>query len=179
MRRVRLVRRVRVVRRARLVRQVRLVLVLACLVLGAASPSRADTRVRVEFTDRGECSVTANGPASRSHVRYPRVTPEWRCAVPGLRDAGSVDLEVLAPPGADRPAASFPRLRWEPHGDRWVGRARLPSAPAFVRLAPAGSRGSRWLDLSVVLAAAAAIVWSLAIGRGGGPGSTSLQARPN
>jgi len=99
-------------------------------------------------------------------VRYPRQTADWRCAVPGLGSADRVDLEVVAPAGAERPASSFPQLAWQHDAGRWVGRARLPAAPAFVRLVPGGSRRERWLDLIVAAAAVAAALWSLAVARG-------------
>jgi len=127
----------------------------------------ADTRLRVEFTDTGDCSVTTSGPSGRSHVRYPRQMADWRCAVTTVRDTGPVDLEVVAPPGAERPAASFPQLAWSEENGRWVGRARLPSLPSFVRLVPAGSARERWLDVSVLAAAAVATLWSLVVA---GPG---------
>jgi hypothetical protein len=125
----------------------------------------ADTRLRVELTDTGDCSVTTNGPSGRSHVRYPRSTADWRCAVTTVADAGVVELEVVAPPGADRPASSFPQLAWHEEAGRWIGRARLPSPPAFVRLAPSGSR-ERWLDGAALAAAALATLWSLGVARG-------------
>jgi hypothetical protein len=126
----------------------------------------ADTRLRVELTDRDDCVVTTNGPSGRSHVRYPRHVAEWRCAVTTVRDAGVVDLEVVAPPGAGRPASSFPQLTWREETARWVGRARLPAAPAFVRIVQAGGTRERWLDLAVAAAALAAALWSLAVARG-------------
>jgi hypothetical protein len=126
----------------------------------------ADTRLHVEFTDQGDCRVTTTGPAGRSAVRYPRQSAEWRCAVTTVRDAGPVDLEVAAPSGAERPSSSFPQLSWSDEGGRWIGRARLPSAPSFVRLAPAGTSRERWLDASVLAAAAVAMLWSLAVARG-------------
>jgi hypothetical protein len=126
----------------------------------------ADSRLRVEFTDTGDCSVVTTGPVGRSAVRYPRQSAEWRCAVTSVGDAGAVDLEVVAPPGAGRPASSFPQLTWAEENGRWIGRSRVPSPPAFVRLVPAGSGRERWLDLSVLVAAAAATLWSLAFARG-------------
>lgn len=126
----------------------------------------ADTRLRVEFTDTGDCSVVTTGPVGRSAVRYPRQSAEWRCAVTSVGDAGPVDLEVVAPPGAGRPASSFPQLTWTEEDSRWMGRARVPSPPAFVRLVPAGSARERWLDASVLVAAAVATIWSLAFARG-------------
>jgi hypothetical protein len=126
----------------------------------------ADTRLRVEFTDKGDCSVVTSGPTGRSAVRYPRQSAEWRCAVTSVRDAGVVDLEVVAPPGAGRPASSFPQLQWIEENGRWTGRSRVPSPPAFVRLVPAGSARERWLDASVLAAAAIATIWSLAFARG-------------
>jgi hypothetical protein len=126
----------------------------------------ADTRLRVEFTDKGDCSVVTIGSIGRSAVRYPRQSAEWRCAVTSVGDAGAVDLEVVAPPGAGRPASSFPQLKWMEENGRQVGRARMPSPPAFVRLVPAGSTRERWLDASVLLAAVAAILSSLAFARG-------------
>jgi hypothetical protein len=125
----------------------------------------ADTRLRVEFTDTGDCSVVTSGPTGRSAVRYPRQLAEWRCAVTTVGDAGAVDLEVVAPPGVARPASSFPQLTWTEENGRWMGRAHLPSPPAFVRVVPSGSARERWLDASVLLAAAAATIWSLAFAR--------------
>ncbi|MGH9315188.1 MAG: hypothetical protein ACRD1S_18540 [Vicinamibacterales bacterium] len=80
--------------------------------------------------------------------------------------AGAVDLEVVTPPGAERPASSFPQLAWSQENGRWVGRARLSSPPSFVRLVPAGSARERWLDVSVLAAAAVATLWSLVVARG-------------
>jgi hypothetical protein len=125
----------------------------------------AETRLRVEFTDTGDCSVVTSGPTGRSAVRYPRQLAEWRCAVTTVGDAGAVDLEVVAPPGAARPASSFPQLTWTEENGRWMGRTQLPSPPAFVRVVPSGSARERWLDASVLLAAAAATIWSLAFAR--------------
>jgi hypothetical protein len=125
----------------------------------------ADTRLRVEFTERGDCVVTTNGPSGRSHVRYPRHVDDWRCAVTTVRDAGIVDLDVVAPPATRRPASTFPQLTWREEAGRWVGRARLPAAPAFVRIVPEGG-GERWLDVAVAAAAIAAGLWSLAAARG-------------
>lgn len=90
---------------------------------------------------------------------------EWRCAVTSVGGAGAVELEVVAPPGAERPASSFPQLKWTEGDGRWEGRARLPSPPSFVRLVPAGSARERWLDVSVLAAAAIATIWSLAFAR--------------
>jgi hypothetical protein len=126
----------------------------------------AETRLRVEFTDQGDCSVTTSGPMGRSAVRYARQSADWRCAVTSVGGAGAVALEVVAPPGADRPAVSFPQLMWREEGGRWVGRNELPALPAFVRLVPAGSAHERWLDITVLAAAAAATLWSLAVARG-------------
>jgi hypothetical protein len=126
----------------------------------------ADTRLRVEFTDKGDCSVVTAGPSGRSAVRYPRQSAEFRCAVTSVGDPGAVDLEVVAPPGAGRPASSFPQLTWTEENGRWTGRARVPSPPAFVRLVPFGSARERWLDATVLVAAAAATLWSLAFARG-------------
>jgi hypothetical protein len=144
----------------------RLTLLLTVFFAFAPVVATADTRLRVEFTDKGDCSVVTTGPVGRSAVRYPRQSAEWRCAVTSVGDAGAVDLEVVAPPGAGRPASSFPQLRWTEDNGRWMGRARVPSPPAFVRLVPAGSARERWLDVSVLLAAAAATIWSLAFARG-------------
>ncbi|MGH9332116.1 MAG: hypothetical protein ACRD09_16865 [Vicinamibacterales bacterium] len=47
-----------------------------------------------------------------------------------------------------------------------MGRARLSSPPSFVRLVPAGSARERWLDVSVLAAAAVATLWSLVVARG-------------
>jgi len=126
----------------------------------------ADTRLRVEFTDTGDCSVVTVGATGRSAVRYPRQSAEWRCAVTSVDGAGAVELEVVAPPGAARPASSFPQLKWTEVKGRWEGRARLPAPPSFVRLVPAGSARERWLDASVLAAAAIATIWSLAFARG-------------
>jgi hypothetical protein len=134
-------------------------------ILFSVVPS-AETRLRVEFTDQGDCSVTTSGPMGRSAVRYPRQSADWRCAVTSVSGAGAVALEVVAPPGADRPAVSFPQLMWREEGGRWVGRNELPALPAFVRLVPAGSAHERWLDITVLAAAAAATLWSLAVARG-------------
>jgi hypothetical protein len=138
------------------------------LILLALMPvaAGAETRLRVEFTDKGDCSVVTTGPIGRSAVRYPRQSAEFRCAVTSVGDAGAVDLEVVAPPGAGRPASSFPQLTWTAENGRWTGRARVPSPPAFVRLVPSGSARERWLDVSVLVAAAAATLWSLAFARG-------------
>jgi hypothetical protein len=119
----------------------------------------------VEFTDKGDCSVVTVGAIGRSAVRYPRQSAEWRCAVTLVGGAGAVELEVVAPPGAGRPASSFPQLKWTEEDGRWEGRARLPSPPSFVRLVPAGSARERWLDVSVLAAAAIATIWSLAFAR--------------
>lgn len=145
---------------------VRSVLVSAVAALASVGVATGDTRVRVELTDRGDCSVTTNGPGGRSHVRYPRHLADWRCAVTTVHDMGAVDLEVVAPPGADRPASSFPQLAWREEGGRWVGRGRMPAPPAFVRLVPAGAARERWLDLTVAAAAIAAALWALAVARG-------------
>ena len=125
----------------------------------------AETRLRVEFTDEGDCSVVTVGATGRSAVRYPRQSAEWRCAVTSVGGAGAIDLEVVAPPGTGRPASSFPQLKWTEDNGRWEGRARLPSPPSFVRLVPAGSARERWLDVSVLAAAAIATIWSLAFAR--------------
>jgi hypothetical protein len=123
----------------------------------------ADTRLRVELTDRGDCSVTTNSAAGRSHVRYPRQRADWRCAVTAVGGSEPIDLEIVAPPGAGRPASSFPRATWTEEQGRWIGRARLPSPPSFVRLVPSGSSREAWLDVAVLAAAAAAMMWSLSI----------------
>jgi hypothetical protein len=135
------------------------------LILLSASLA-ADTRLRVEFTEKGDCSVITMGPTGRSSVRYPRLSADWRCAVTSVGDAAAVDLEVVAPAGGERPASSFPQLAWTEENGRWVGRAPLPSPPSFVRLVPAGSARERWLDASVLAAAAAATLWALAVARG-------------
>jgi hypothetical protein len=123
----------------------------------------AQTRLRVELTDQGDCSVTTNSAAGRSHVRYPRQRADWRCAVTAVGGSEAVDLEIVAPPGAGRPAASFPRATWSEEQGRWIGRARLPSPPSVVRIVPSGSSREAWLDVAVLAAAAAAMMWSLAI----------------
>jgi hypothetical protein len=135
------------------------------ILLGSAA-LHADTRLRVEFTDQGDCSVTTSGPTGRSAVRYPPHSADWRCAVTTVRDAGPIDLEVVAPPGVERPSSSFPQLSWRDEDGRWIGRSRLPAPPSFVRLTPAGSSRERWLDASLVAAAAVAMLWSLAVARG-------------
>jgi hypothetical protein len=142
-------------------------------ILGSTVHLHADTRLRVELTDQGDCSVTTNSAAGRSHVRYPRQRADWRCAVTAVGGSEPVDLEIVAPPGAGRPASSFPRATWSEEQGRWIGRARLPSPPSFVRIVPSGSSREAWLDIAVLAAAAAAMMWSLSIAgrapRGGRP----------
>jgi hypothetical protein len=96
-------------------------------------------------------------------VRYPRHTSEWRCAVTTVGEGGAIDLEVVAPPAIGRPSSSFPQMTWRQESGRWVARAKLPAAPSFVRLVPAGSTRERWLDAAVLLAAAVAMIVSLVI----------------
>jgi hypothetical protein len=148
-------------------RPFRVVVIALTLCFGVIpEPATADTRLRVEFTDKGDCSVVTVGATGRSAVRYPRQAAEWRCAVTSVGGVGAVELEVVAPPGAERPASSFPQLKWTEVNGRWEGRARLPAPPSFVRLVPAGSARERWLDVSVLAAAAVATIWSLAFARG-------------
>jgi hypothetical protein len=123
----------------------------------------AQTRLRVELTDQGDCSVTTNSAAGRSHVRYPRQRADWRCAVTAVDGSDPVELEIVAPPGSGRPASSFPRATWTEERGRWIGRARLPSPPSFVRVVPSASSREAWLDVAVLAAAAAAMLWSLSI----------------
>jgi hypothetical protein len=86
-----------------------------------------------------------------------------RCAVTAVGGSEPVDLEIVAPPGAGRPASSFPRASWSEEQGRWIGRARLPSPPSFVRIVPSGSSRETWLDIAVLAAAAVAMMWSLTI----------------
>jgi hypothetical protein len=118
------------------------------------------------MTEAGTCIVSGSGPALRGTMTYPRRTAEPRCAIAGVAPGAAIDLEVIAPPGAARPAAAFPRLAWTERGGRWVGRAALPAAPAFVRLHDSGTAAAaRALDVLTVAATIAAAVWSLARGR--------------
>lgn len=136
--------------------------------LSTASSARAQTSIRVEFTAAGECAVTTGGPSGRANVKYPRRTPELRCVVPSTRAPGVVDLEVVLPPGAARPSGEFPRLAWSERDGRWVGVARLPAPPGFVRVPDAGA-GLRTplLDLLVIAGAVLGALW--AVGRGRAP----------
>jgi len=140
----------------------------AILVLLSAAPgARAQTSVRVEFTAAGECAVTAVGPTGRAGMKSPLRTSELKCLIPVPRDAGAVDLEVLMPPGASRPAGAFPRLAWTERDGRWLGAASLPAAPAFVRV-PEPDRGAlreRVLDVLVLAGALLGAVWSVRKGR--------------
>jgi hypothetical protein len=99
-------------------------------------------------------------------MTYPRRTAEPRCAIAGVAPGSAIELEVIAPPGAPRPAAGFPRLEWTERDGRWVGRGSLPASPAFVRLDEAGTAAAaRALDALTVAATIAAALWSLARGR--------------
>ena len=141
--------------------------IAVCVLLGVAAGARAQTSVKVEFTAAGECAVTAAGPTGRASVKSPLRTSELKCVVPVPRDAGAVDLEVVMPPGASRPAGGFPRLAWTERDGRWVGTASLPAAPAFVRVPDAarGARRERVLDLLVLAGALLGAVWAVRKGR--------------
>ncbi len=142
-------------------------LLTACILLSFSANARTQTTVRVEFTAAGECAVTAAGPTGRAGVKSPLRDAELKCIVPLPRDAGAVDLEVVMPPGAARPAGAFPRLAWTERDGRWVGVASLPAAPAFVRVPdPArGAMGERVLDLLVLAGALLGAVWAVRKGR--------------
>lgn len=132
------------------------------------APAAAEVRLSVEFTEAGECLVSGAGGGYRSTLKYPRRTAEMRCAVPAAPGAEPVVLEVRLPPGLARPSGEFPQLAWAERDGRWVGTARLPGPPAFVRVTGPSGRGAwleRVLDALVVVATAVAILWSLIRGR--------------
>jgi len=140
--------------------------IAVCVLLSVSPGARAQTSIRVEFTAAGECAVTTGGPSGRANVRYPRRTPELRCVVPSPREPGEVDLEVVLPPGAARPSGEFPRLAWSERDGRWVGAARLPAPPGFVRVPDADAgRRARTLDLLVIAGAVLGALWAVAKGR--------------
>jgi hypothetical protein len=146
---------------------VRLTCAFLVAVLAVAAAAGAQTRIRVEFTAAGECAVTTRGPGGHANVRYPRRTAEMKCVVPTTLKPGAVDLEVVLPPGAPRPAGEFPRLDWAESDGRWVGTASLPAPPAFVRIPDpvTGGRLAHWLDLLVLAGAGIGAVWAVARGR--------------
>jgi hypothetical protein len=141
---------------------VTLLLVAAPVALAAAQVS-----VRVEFAPGGECRVEVGGASGRARVNYPRRTAELRCAVPALAGPvgpDGVEVTVLLPPGWRRPSGEFPRMQWTLAEGRWVGRARVPATPAFVRIPPGGAWAglrARALDVAVVAAALLAVVWAV------------------
>jgi len=139
----------------------------ACILLSSSATARTQTTVRVEFTSSGECAVAAQGPTGRASFKSPLRSAELKCLIVLPRDAGAVDLQVWMPPGSARPAGAFPNLRWSERDGRWVGTARLPSAPAFVRV-PEPGRGAwreRALDLLVLAGALLGAVWAVRKGR--------------
>ena len=132
----------------------------------------AQTRLRVEFTSDRGCVVSTSGTAGRASVKYPRRTPDRRCAVPALsRAPGSegVEIEAILPAGEPRPVDEFPRMdAWALRDEHWVGTARVDGLPAFVRVPPATSFRQwrvRALDGGVLLAVALGIAWSIVRGR--------------
>lgn len=147
-------------------------LAVAAFILAAPAAASAAIHVRVEFTADGKCAVDATGPEFRASVTYLRradADPSvLRCAIPGAPAGQPVDLEVLLPGGQQRPVGEFPRLRWEERDGRWKGRARLPAAPAFVRVPPGASRDARTarlLDVLALTVTAVALGWALLYGR--------------
>ena len=136
--------------------------------LGLVAEATAQTRVRVEFTSEGDCRVSSTGPGFRGNVTYPRRTDARRCAIPAGARGEPVVLEVVLPAGTPRPAGEFPRMSWREVDGGWIGTAHLLAPPAFVRI-PEGddpsARLARVLDVAALVAAAIAILWSLAHGR--------------
>ncbi len=137
-----------------------------------ALPVSAETRLRVEFTSDGGCVVSISGAGGRASVKYPRRTPDRRCAVPSLSrapGAEGVAIEVILPAGEARPVDEFPRMdAWTMRAGQWVGTAQVDGLPAFVRVPPATALRLwrvRALDGGVLLAVALGIAWSVVRGR--------------
>ncbi len=149
------------------------VVLVLLIAMGLAPAAVAATSVRVEFTSDGRCQIRGSGPSFRADLSYPRRTAELKCALPGGAPGEPVVLEVVLPAAVrpsshPRPVGEFPRLEWRQQQGGWIGDATLPAMPAFVRV-PADTgltaRLTRRLDAAALLAAAIAIVWSLARGR--------------
>jgi hypothetical protein len=131
----------------------------------------ADERVtmRVEFLANGQCMSSMTGSdfpgASLSAAQAPiALRSEYRCPVSWRSHGQAVTLTVLLPAGEAPAGADFPRLMWITENGRWVGAAKLPSGPAFVRVARAGSPAvtrARLLDCTALIATAIAIVWTI------------------
>jgi hypothetical protein len=133
----------------------------AAVSLTAQAP--APVAVTVAYDATGSCRVTAPGHAVHGQSRGP-----WRCDLAGLPAKAVVDLTVTVPEDATATDASFPRLLWVADGHGQRGSARLPAAPAFVRVVVAGGPGAsqgRWLDVLSLAATALAVAWSLVYGR--------------
>jgi hypothetical protein len=143
--------------------------VTVLLVLLLAAAPAAEQRIRVEFTADGRCRVTSRGPASRADIDYARRTTDFRCAIVGPPRGEGVTLDVVLPAGVTpSDSGAFPRLAWSRADDRWTGSARLPGAPAFVRVPRDSERGAafaRLLDALALAVTAVALAWSLAYGR--------------
>jgi len=146
----------------------RLLLALLSSSLFASPPAWAQTQLRVEFTTPGECLVTTAGSVARVAVRVGPSPAERRCPIPPLAKPDAVTLDVVLPRAERRPGDEFPRLAWTERDGRWVGTARLPAPPAFVRLTRdtgGAIEGPRRLDFLTILAALAAGLWAVRKGR--------------
>jgi len=137
----------------------------------AAAPAQPIS-VKVDFRSGGRCTVIAHDESPRSDrvadVPGPSVPFEYRCALFAQPRGRSIDLAVMLPSGEAPAGAEFPRLEWTERDGRWVGRAPLPSAPAFVRVPVKGSTAPRraWLlDWAALAATTIAVAWTIRYSR--------------